>query len=279
MGQTKHEPNDVAQWVEWGVDFLKYDWHPTDDIALERMGRPLKAAPRDIIFSVCTGAKVLWAEAYLKWAEMWRSIPDTYDEWPSVLTNGFYTDDSMGCEDWRPYVRPGKWNDLDMTALGPQFDTMTSSKANRLTPAEQITHMTLWALYPSPLILSCALESINDFELRLFGNVEVLAVNQDRLGKVATRVREERTQRLIAGDRLRNFRIHARPLADGSLAVGVFNLAGQDDRIDVTAQDLGLAGGFIARNLWERCDLGRFDRRLEIPVPAHGAQMLKILPQ
>ena len=279
VGQTKHEPNDVAQWVEWGVDFLKYDWHPTDDIALERMGRPLKAAPRDIIFSVCTGAKVLWAEAYLKWAEMWRSIPDTYDEWPSVLTNGFYTDDSMGCEDWRPYVRPGKWNDLDMTALGPQFDTMTSSKANRLTPAEQITHMTLWALYPSPLILSCALESINDFELRLFGNVEVLAVNQDRLGKVATRVREERTQRLIAGDRLRNFRIHARPLADGSLAVGVFNLAGQDDRIDVTAQDLGLAGGFIARNLWERCDLGRFDRRLEIPVPAHGAQMLKILPQ
>ena len=279
VGMEKHEPNDVAQWVEWGVDFLKYDWIPTDPVALERMGRPLKAASRDIVFSVCTNAKLIWAEAYLKWTEMWRSIPDTEDTWPSVLQNGFVADDTMGCEDWRPYVRPGKWNDLDMTALGPQFDTSTSVKANRLTPDEQITHMTLWALYPSPLILSCALESINDFELRLFGNEEMLAVNQDRLGKAATRVREERTRRLVAGERLHNFRIHARPLADGSLAVGVFNHADQSDTIAVTAQDLGLAGQFAARNLWERCDLGRFASRLEIAVPAHGAQLLKIRPQ
>lgn len=276
VGTEKHEPNDVAQWVEWGVDFLKYDWAPTDDIALERMGRPLKAAPRDIVLSVCTTARLIWAEAYLKWAEMWRSIPDTEDTWPSVLDNGFVADDRMGCEDWRQYVRPGKWNDLDMMALGPQFDTNTSTKANRLTPAEQVTHMTLWALYPSPLILSCALEAINDFELRLFGNEEVLAINQDRLGKAATRVREERTRRLVGGDRLRNFRIHARPLADGSVAVGVFNHAEEDDQIAVTAQDLGLTGRFAARNLWERRDLGNFDGRLEITVPGHGAQLLQL---
>jgi alpha-galactosidase len=276
IGKEKYEPNDVAQWVDWGVDFLKYDWAPTDPIALERMGRPLKAAPRDIVFSVCTDAKLKWADAYLKWTEMWRSIPDTYDEWPSVLTNGFYTDDTMGCEEWRPFVRPGKWNDLDMTALGPQFDTMTSTRANRLTPDEQITHMTLWALYPSPLILSCALESINDFELRLFGNEEVLAVNQDRLGKAATRVREERTRRLIGGDRLRNFRIHARPLADGSLAVGVFNHADQSDTIELSAKDLGCSGRFAVRNLWERRAMGFLEEGLEIEVPAHGAQMLKI---
>jgi alpha-galactosidase len=182
----------------------------------------------------------------------------------------------MGCEEWRPFVRPGKWNDLDMTALGPQFDTMTSTRANRLTPDEQITHMTLWALYPSPLILSCALESINDFELRLFGNEEVLAVNQDRLGKAATRVREERTRRLIGGDRLRNFRIHARPLADGSLAVGVFNHADQSDTIELSAKDLGCSGRFAVRNLWERRAMGFLEEGLEIEVPAHGAQMLKI---
>ena len=279
VGLQKHEPNDVAQWVEWGVDFLKYDWAPTDDIALERMGRPLKAASRDIVFSVCTDAKVMWAGAYLKWTEMWRSIPDTADNWRSLLINGFYCDDHMGCEDWRSFVRPGKWNDLDMTALGPQFATSTSTQANRLTPDEQITHMTLWALYPSPLILSCALEAINDFELRLFGNEEVLAVNQDRLGKAATRVREERTRRLVGGDRLRNFRIHARPLADGSVAVGVFNHAEQADTIAVSAQDLGLTGRFAVRNLWERCDLGTFAGQLEIAVPAHGAQMLKIEPR
>ncbi|MEI7437500.1 MAG: glycoside hydrolase family 27 protein, partial [bacterium] len=275
-GKEKFEPNDVAQWVEWGVDFLKYDWVPTDPVSLERMGRPLKAAPRDIIFSVCTDAKLKWADAYMKWTEMWRSIPDTYDEWPSVVTNGFFSDDTMGCEDWRPLVRPGKWNDLDMTALGPQFDTMTTTRANHLTPEEQLTHMTLWALYPSPLILSCALDAISDFELRLFGNVEVLAVNQDRLGKVATRVREERTRGLAEGGALRNFRIHARPLSDGSLAVGVFNLSGQSDMMQIWAKDLGLSGRFAVRNLWERRDMGKYEERVDIEVPAHGAQMLKI---
>ena len=213
-----------------------------------------------------------------KWTEMWRSIPDTADEWRSVLTNGFYADDHMGGEPWRPLVRPGKWNDLDMMALGPQFDTMTATKANRLTPDEQITHMTLWALYPSPLILSCALDAISDFELRLFANEEVLAVNQDRLGKAATRVREERSRRLTGDGRLRNCRIQARPLADKSLAVGVFNLAEQDDTVEVRGDDLALTGRFSARNLWERRDLGTFDGRMTMSVPGHGAQMLKVRP-
>lgn len=275
VGREKFEACDVAQWVDWDVDFLKYDWAPTDPKSLARMGRPLKAAPRDILFSVCTDAKLAWADAYLQWTEMWRSIPDTADEWRSVLTNGFYADDHMGCEDWRPLVRPGKWNDLDMTALGPQFATMTSTQPNRLTPDEQITHMTLWALYPSPLILSCALDALNDFELRLFANEEVLAVNQDRLGKAAMRIREERC-RPLGSERLRNYRIQARPLADGGLAVGIFNLAEQEDTVTVNAAELGLAGRITARNLWERRDLGAFSDRLDVTVPAHGAQFLKL---
>ena len=79
-----------------------------------------------------------------------------------------------------------------MFALGPQFYTPTSSCPNKLTPDEQITHMTAWALYPSPLILSCDLAALSEFELRLFANEEVIAVNQDRLGKPADPLCEER---------------------------------------------------------------------------------------
>jgi alpha-galactosidase len=274
VGLEKYEPNDVAQWVAWGVDFLKYDWAPTDPDALERLARPVQAAPRDILLSVCTDAKLAWADAYLTWTEMWRSIPDTNDEWHSVLMNGFLADDLMGCDAWRPYVRPGKWNDLDMLALGPQFESMTHTRANRLTPEEQITHMTLWALYPSPLLLSCNLDAMDDFELRLFGNDEVLAVNQDRLGRAATRVREERVFR--AGHRPRDFRIQARPLADGTLAVGLFNLAPEADALTLRADDLGLSGDFTVRNLWERRALGTFAGGVTLDVPAHGAQLLKV---
>ena len=274
VGREKFEANDVAQWVDWGVDFLKYDWSTTDPQSLERMGRPLKAAPRDFVFSVCTGAQVRHVDAYLQWTEMWRGLPDTADQWWSVLANGFYADDASGAEAWRPHVRSGKWNDLDMTALGPQFGDRTSTKPNRLSEAEQVTHMTLWALYPSPLILSCALEGINDFELRLFGNEEVLAVNQDRLGQAATRVRETRTRPLGGDQPLRHTRLQARPLADGSVAVGVFNLAEQDDTVTLDGADFGLAGRLAARNLWARTDLGTCDGRLDVGVPAHGAQML-----
>lgn len=276
VGIHKHEPQDVAQFVDWQVDFLKYDWAPTDDRCLERMGRCLENAPRDIIFSVCTDAKVMWADAYLRWCHMWRSIPDTADNWRSLQINGLCMDDYHGCEDWRAIVRPGRWNDLDMLALGPQFHSANSSAPNQLTPAEQVMHMTLWAIYPSPLILSCDLDAINDFELRLFGNEEVIAVNQDPLGKVATRVREERTRQLVPGARLRNYRIHAKPLSNGDIAVAVINIADDDDTIAVTAADLGLSRNFSVRDLWRRRDLGRHCDQITIDVPAHGAAMLRL---
>ncbi len=207
--------------------------------------------------------------------EMWRSIPDTADQWYSVLNNGFFSDDFIGCEDWRPCVRPGTWNDLDMLALGSQFKSMTETAPNRLTPDEQITHMTLWALYPSPLFLSCGLEALSDFELRLFANEEVLAVNQDRLGACATRVRETRVRRL--GDRRLHYtRLHARPLANGDVAVGVYNLGESEDKVETTAEELGFSRVFAVRDLWERRDVGRHEERLIVNVPPHGARLFRL---
>jgi len=275
IGLTKHEADDVAQWIEWEVDFLKYDWAPTAPKSLERMGRILKAAPRDVVFSVCTGARLAHAGAYKTWTNMWRGMPDTADTWQSLLRNGFYTEDAMA-ENWRPHVGPGHWNDLDMTALGPQFHTNASTVPCRLSLDEQITHMSLWALYPSPLILSCNLGALDEFTLRLFANEEIIAVNQDRLGRPAVRVGEVRVQPVAAAQSRRDYRIQARPLADGSLAVGVFNLAETEDEISIGLRDLELSGRVAVRNLWERRDLGHFNEQVPITVPAHGAQMLKI---
>lgn len=274
IGVRKHEAQDVAQWVEWGVDFLKYDWNPTDMKSLERMGRVVREAARDIVVSICTKARIEDAEEIKTWANMWRGLPDTSDDWPSVLKNLFLLDNSMG-QDWREHVEAGSWHDLDMLALGPQAETSTTSHPNRLSESEQITCMTAWALYPSPLMLSCDLSCLSDFELRLFGNQEVIAVNQDRLGKPSVRLREERHQSLDAREPHRSGRVWARALADGSIAVGLFNLSSSVDEMSLDLKDIGLSGG-VVRNLWERRDLGRFDRRFSIAVPAHGAQLLRI---
>jgi alpha-galactosidase len=277
VGLEKHEAQDVAQWVEWGVDFVKYDWAPTDPRSLERMGRALRAAARDIVLSICTEARLTHIEAYKTWAQMWRGIPDTFDNWSSLLKNAFMSDDYLQ-EDWRPHIGPGAWHDLDMFALGPQFSTQAGSCPNKLTPDEQITHMTAWALYPSPLILSCDLAALSEFELRLFGNEEVIAVNQDRLGKPAIRLGEGRSQLLGVGEPTHHWRIWARPLADASYAVGLFNLADTADEASFDLKLLGLSGSAAVRNLWERCDLGRMQGRLSIAVPAHGAQLVRVKP-
>jgi alpha-galactosidase len=274
VGLNKHEAQDVAQWSAWGVDFLKYDWGPTDPESVARMGRALRQASRDIVFSLCTSVRLEDAAGIKAWANMWRGLPDTSDTWHSVKRNAFLLEDSQE-EDWRPHVGPGGWNDLDMLALGPQCDGRGGSRPNRLSEDEQIACMTAWALYPSPLILSCDLTSLSEFELRLFGNEEVIAVNQDALGKPAARLRETRVQPLGVS-RLRDSRIWARELTGGRVAVGLFNLGDEADELSVDLGELGLRGPVGARNLWERRDVGEVEDRLSVAVPGHGAQLIQL---
>jgi alpha-galactosidase len=277
VGIDKHEAQDIAQWEQWGVDFLKYDWNPTDPESLERMGRLVKNASRDVVLSICTNARLSNADRIKVWANMWRGLEDTRDDWSSVLENAFMTEDSRR-ENWRPHVRPGSWNDLDMLALGPQFESSVTTCPNKLSPDEQITSMTAWALYPSPLILSCDLSALTDFELRLFANEEVIALNQDSLGKPAVRLSERREQSLQAADPQHDARIWARPLADGSTAIGFFNLAESPATLSVDLKDLCLSGSAKARNLWERRDIGQIQDQLSVEVPKHGAQLILVKP-
>ncbi len=278
VGINKHEAEDVAQWVEWGVDYLKYDWCPNDPVSTERMGRVLKSANRDILFSITNQARIEHVDVFRKWAHLWRGINDTHDTYSSVVRNAFLSRDEFYQENWRPYVGPGAWRDLDMLPLGSLYDfsTETSCRPNRLTQDEQITNMTAWVLYPSPLMLSCDLSLVNDFELRLFGNEEVIAVNQDMLGKPAIRLYEHRSQQSGSDLPQINRRAWSRPLADGSFAVGLFNLADCPDEFPLDFSLLGISGTAAVRNLWERRDIGRIRDRLSINVPAHGAQLLRI---
>ena len=282
VGMVKHEAQDVNQWVEWGVDFLKYDWQPTDARSLERMGRALKAAERDIVLGICTHASLSDIEDCKAWAHMWRSHQDTRDEWSMVRRLAFLSDhrsDHRGPGGWLTHVGPSAWYDLDMLALGPQFHTPTSSCLNKLSQNEQITHMTRWALYPSPLMLSCDLTAISDFELRLFGNEEVIAVNQDCLGKPAVQLYEESSPPDDDKSPKSECHIWARPLEDGSAAVGFFNLGESAGELSLSLKDLGFSGSVTVRNVWERRELGRTRDTFSVDVPPHGAQLILVKPR
>ncbi|WP_198683022.1 NPCBM/NEW2 domain-containing protein [Peristeroidobacter agariperforans] len=270
QGSYQHEAQDAATFARWGVDFLKYDWCSYDDVAKDRslaelkkpyqiMGDALAAQNRDIVFNLCQyGYGDVWKWGGEVGGHMWRTTGDLLDMWANLDSVGFR---QAGRE---KYVSPGRWNDTDMLVVGP-VGWGPDLHPTRLTPDEQVLHITLWAMQAAPLFIGADLSKLDPFTIALLTNDEVLDVNLDVLAKAGGRTwAKDRTE------------IWSRPLADGTVAVALFNRGLETHRIEARWSDLGLEGSQPVRNLWERRDLGNFDGSYAVEVPSHGAVMLKI---
>ena len=267
FGAKGCERQDADQWAAWGMDYLKYDWNPLDVPHVEAMRAALRASGRDIVYSLSNSAPFQNAADWARLANCWRTTGDIVDTWESVSGIGFSQDR------WTPYGGPGHWNDPDMLVVGRMG--WGEVRDNRLTRDEQITHITLWALLAAPLLIGCDMPQLDEFTLRLLCNDEVLAVNQDALGRQGRTLREFRT----AGDdgaAVRHDAVLVRPLHDGSLAVGLFNRGPHGADVAVSWAELGLRGTRTVRDLWARRTLGGFRRTFSMPVPSHGAQLVRI---
>lgn len=262
FGKYAFVENDVAQWTAWGVDYLKYDWHPLDVPHVEEMSVALRKSKRDIAYSLSNGASHDKAADYQRLANVWRTTGDIKDTWESVKKIGFSQDK------WAPYGGPSHWNDPDMMVLG-MVGVDEALHATRLTPDEQYTHVSLWCLLSAPLLLGCDLAQLDDFTYSLLTNDEVLAIDQDALGKPATRVGGE-------GD----LAVYAKTLEDGSMAVGLFNLGAKEGAVTARWEDLKFANNkqMVVRDLWRQKDLGKSTGKFEAKVASHGVVLLKLTP-
>jgi alpha-galactosidase len=137
--------------------------------------------------------------------------------------------------------------------------------ASHLTPNEQYTHISLWCLLASPLLIGCPIEQMDAFTLSLLTNDEVLAVDQDELGR-------EAAQFSVEGDR----QIWVKELADGSRAIGLFNLGENPQEVSVTWSRLGLSGAQRVRDLWRQQDAGVRGESFAAMVPRHGVVLLRV---
>jgi alpha-galactosidase len=143
----------------------------------------------------------------------------------------------------------------------------------RLTPDEQYAHISLWCLLAAPLIIGCDLARIDDFTLGLLTNDEVLAIDQDSLGRQATQARNENGKV-----------VYAKTLEDGSMAVGLFNLGETETTIAATWGPWGCLPTprqnetRAVRDLWRQKDLGTFANKFEAKVAPHGVVLVKIGP-
>jgi alpha-galactosidase len=228
------------------------------------MAQALRASGRDIVFSLSNNASNSLFQVIggvSPWANSWRISGDISDNWASLKSHGFYNDK------WAPFSRPGHWNDPDMFEVG----TNGGGKPKRLTADEQYTHVSLWCLLSAPLLLGCDLAHLDKFTLGLLTNDEVLDVNQDTLGKQATCVSKQ------PGDKTGDLEVFAKPLDDGTWAVGLFNLSSSAATVQVNWSDLtGVTGSQLVRDLWRQKDLGTFGEHYSATVASHGVVLLKV---
>ena len=262
VGKYSFTKNDVKQWAEWGFDYLKYDWVTNDIENTTEMARQLKKSGRDIVFTISNAAPFELAEDWADLTTAWRTTGDIYDSWCSMATIGFLQNK------WQPYAAPGSWNDPDMLIVG-KVGWGDSIRTTRLSPDEQYVHMSLWSILSAPLLVGCDLSLMDDFTLSLLTNREVLEINQDIAGIQGGRVYKDDDKMID---------IFSKPLNDGNLAVGLFNLGEEAQHISVKWDDLHLKGKQIVRDLWKQEDLGIFDSEFSSLVPSHGVVFVKIVP-
>ncbi|HTI07609.1 MAG TPA: putative Ig domain-containing protein [Puia sp.] len=252
---------DVQQYAAWGIDYLKYDWNPIEVPETQAMYEALRGSGRDIVLSLSNSAPFPGAADWAKWSNCWRTGGDIRDNWKS-LKSRLFTQDK-----WAPYAGPGHWNDPDMMIVG-YVGWGKGPRPTELTPNEQYTHVSAWCLQSVPLLLGCDLTKLDDFTLSLLTNDEVLAVNQDPLGKQATVVSQQGEAGVLAKD-----------LEDGSKAAGLFNPGDSiSQRVILRWADLGIHGKYVVRDLWRQKDLGTFEGEYQAEVPRHGVVMVSLRP-
>jgi alpha-galactosidase len=275
-----YEEKDVARFVEWGFDFLKYDWCSYSKIGrrdtLPDLQKPyilisdiLKKQKRDIILNLCQyGMGDVWKWGKEVGGNSWRTAGDLGGSFEGIgkalFRDGFdvYSKDSLHL-----YGGPGGWNDPDYLLLGYLSNWKGKTVPTPLSVNEQYTHVSLWSILAAPFIFSGDITRMDDLTLSLLTNDEVIDVDQDPMGKPGYRAAK-------SGET----EVWIRPLEDGSHAVGLFNRGETETKITAYWSDLGISEKQKVRDIWRQKDLGRFSEKFTARVPGHGVVMVRMWP-
>ncbi|MBD0743384.1 NPCBM/NEW2 domain-containing protein [Streptomyces sp. CBMA152] len=259
-GGLGHEQQDANLWASWGVDYLKYDNCNNSGVDAQQrykaMGDALKTATRatgrPILYSICEwGSNQPWT-----WApnvgNSWRTTGDISDNWSSMISIA-HQNQSLA-----PYAGPGGWNDPDMLEVGN----------GGMTDTEYRTHFSLWSQMAAPLLIGSDLRSASASTLAILKNTDVIAVDQDALGKQGTVV--SNSGGLV---------VMSKPLADGGRSVTLTNENTSARTISTTVKDIGIGGAssYALKDLWSKAT-STTKNAISASVPAHGTVMFRVTP-
>jgi alpha-galactosidase len=265
-GSYGHELQDARTYAAWGIDYLKYDLcglrtqmksAPNPEAAYKimmdayiKMRDALRSTGRPIVYSLCQyGDDAVWRWGTDVGGNLWRTTGDISDHYSRMAEIGF------GQAGLARFAGPGHWNDPDMLEVGN----------GGMKPDEYRTHMSLWAILAAPLLAGNDLTTMTPETVALLTNRDIIAVDQDSAGKEGDRVSTEGP-----------IEIWARPLADGSKAIGIFNRHPSALTATVDFQKLGFTGAVKAKDLWLSKDLGKIRSPYTATIPGHGVLFLRV---
>jgi len=273
-GSYGHELTDAKFFADNGFDYLKYDWCSYGSLAKDEskaelikpyrlMSDALRAQKRDIIHALCQyGMGNVWEWGNESGGQLWRTEGDITDNWKAVYSA------IKKLADKAAYVKPGNWNDPDILQIGVVgAQSEGEAKRNHLTPDEQRTHFSMWCMLAAPLLIGANMELLDDFTLQLITNEEVIAVNQDALGKAAG-------LKTVLPNKVE---VWTKPLEDGGIAVGLLNPTDQEQAAELSFSAVAGAGAYHVRDLWQKKDLGLFENKVSAGIPSHGIILWKLV--
>ncbi|GAA5482971.1 NPCBM/NEW2 domain-containing protein [Haloferula sargassicola] len=287
LGSWEHERTDAKFYADMGFDLLKYDWCSYGDVATgegrERFSQPyevmdqcLNDQDRDILLYMCQyGMDNVWEWGKQAGGELWRTTGDININFSFANV----TRHAGVCLEHRRFTGPGGWNDPDFLMVGSigreqaYIDGFHDKNVEiplipvPLTPSEQYSCVTLWAILPVPMIFSGSITHLDEFTTNLLTNAEVIAVNQDALGAAAEPVRQDLLSWVLK-----------KPMQDGSTVVALLNLHSVEQQVTATWEELGLDRPARIRDLWRQKDGAPASAGVAARLPRHGVALLRLWP-
>lgn len=251
-------------YASWGVDFIKVDdicrELPHEEAELILLSRSLHSCGRNIVLSLSPGPALLEkAELYKQTADMWRITDDFWDKW-ELLYAMFER-----AEKWCTHTGGGHYPDADMLPVGPILQDYDKANRTKFTRDEQITMMTLWCIFRSPLFIGGEMTGFDEFTLKLLTDRELLKMHRN------SRFSHQVWKKDIDGS---TYILWAAVSCEGGYYAAVFNVGEKDGKIEIPLSDLDIYDSRKITNLSE----GRTAEgsSFETEVKHHGAKAFKI---
>ncbi len=261
IGVIRKEKNNALQWAEWGFDYLKYDWRPSDPVNAELMREELVKTERDFGFCVTVKARPEYHTYWERYCNSYRCNSDSVGNFKNLLET------YRSYFDFVDYVNKGHFFDLDMLDLGDcdLFELLgyVNEPDFGFSEDEQIVAYSMRAFLNSPLQISTNFKRFSEFELSVYCNEEIIAINQDSLCDAA------RPFVVIEKDSS-IFHVLRKSLSDGSKAYAFFNLGETEVNEKIALDSLS-----HVRDVWAKKDLT--DRKsICVSMKPHTVRIFKV---